>query len=519
MSRKWGLFFFFLFLFSRLLFLNSQAVFFDSQEYLTRLGNPDFFQALISGHLPLHTGYIFIFWPVFQIAKFININPAGAVVFFQIILSSFSIYYFYQLIKLIFDQRIALSSSMIVSLTPLYWIANTTIMMETTYVSFFILSLYFWTKYCFLKKSRFYYLILSLVFFIISFLAHTVIILWLPVFLFLVYYSNKRQFIKSLIYLAIGLIIASLINAYFVSHALQVDFFNSLKLVYTGKFQERADFSLGLMSLMIATRNLIIPLLRNNTNLIVLLGFLGLIRLFWKDKKIFLLFFLWILPAIITNQWWDSLFFGRHALIVTFGLSFLTAYLINKNKISSVFLLIYLLIVSLPAVYLLKQEIPYLQEAKIVKTLPQNGLLIESHFARPQVDGHYKGQIIFVNEPSFDKTTIYQSIITSLKNKKPIFISSQALSDPYGLYSGPYIHSLTLSYKDQPVIKKIIENFTLQEYKIIDKEDNLIIYKIISDKPSTYPLIKSMKYSRRRLDYFDPMSQVWFIINKQFKAI
>lgn len=514
MNRKLGISLISLFLISRLLFLNSQAVFFDSQEYLTRLTNPDFFQSLTSGHLPLHDGYILIFWPIFQLAKFINIDPAGAVVFFQIIFPSLSIYYFYQLIKLFFDQKLALFSSIIASLTPFYWIANTTIMMETTYVSFFILSLYFWTEYCFLKKSRFYYLILSSVFFIISFLAHTVIILWLPVFFFVVFYFNKKKLSKSTVYLLISLSIASLINAYFISNALKVDFFNSLNLVYTSKLQERVN----IINLLVYFRNFIIPLLRNNTNLVVFLGLLGLIKVYGKDKKIFFLFSLWILPAIIANQWWDSLFIGRHALIAGFGLSFLTAFLINKHKTAFVFLLIYLLIVSLPAVYLLKQEIPYLQEAKIVKTLPQDGLLIESHFARPQVDGHYKGQIIFVNEPSFDKTTIYQSIITSLKNKKPVFISSQALTDPYGLYSGPYIHSLTLSYKNEPEIKKIIENFTLQEYKIINKEDNLIIYKIISNKPSTYPSIKSMKYSRRRLDYFDPISQAWFYFSKRLSG-
>lgn len=514
MNRKMGMFFFFLFLFSRLLFLNSQAVFFDSQEYLTRLTNPDFFQSLASGHLAFHAGYIFIFWPIFQIAKFINLNPASAVVFFQIILSYLSIYCFYQLIKIIFNQKIAFLSAIIVSLTPLYWITNITIMMETTYVSFFIFSLYFWIKYYFSKKSESYYLILSLVFFVISFLTHIVIFLWLPVFLFLVFYFQKKISFKSVVNLSLFLFIAVSINAYLISSALKINFFQSLSLIYTHQLSDRVN----VINVLVYLRNFIIPLLRNNTNLIILFGFLGLIKLYFKNKKIFFIFLFWVLPALIANQWWDSLFFGRHALIASFAFSFLTAFLIYKNKSAVILLSIYLLIVSLSALYLLKQEIPYLEEAEAVKTLPQNGMLIESHFARPQVAGTYRGESIFIDSAISGNKELKGLVQKNLDEKKPVFISSQALSDPYGLYSGPYLHALALSYKNQPAIKEIMENFTLLEYKAINREDNLIIYKIISDKPSTYPVIKSMKYERRRLDYFDPISRIWFYFNKKLSS-
>ena len=132
-------------------------------------------------------------------------------------------------------------------------------------------------------------------------------------------------------------------------------------------------------------RNFIIPLIRNNTSLIVIVSCISLIFLFKKNKKLFFIGLFWILPAAIANQWWDSLLNGRHALIASFGLAFLTAYLIRRRLIFIVLVIIYLAFISVPILNLLKKPIPYLQEADAVKLLPKDSFLIESHFARSQI--------------------------------------------------------------------------------------------------------------------------------------
>ncbi|MDO8658772.1 MAG: glycosyltransferase family 39 protein [Candidatus Levybacteria bacterium] len=511
--KKINIILLFLFFISRIFFLNSKPIFFDSPEYLTRLSNPNFFQALISGHLPLHAGYILIFWPIFNIAKFLDKNGEDAVVFFQIILSTLAVYCFYKLIKIISNKAIALYSSVVVSLTPLFWITNNTLMMESTYIAFFIFSIYFLLRYLYSKNNENFYLVFCQLFFGISFLTHLAVILWIPFLFFLVFYINNKKIKKYFLSLLICLIFFTIVNSYFISSALNINLLSGILLLYSSKAGEHVVLSLNMTSFAVYLRNFVIPLLRNNTNLIIILGFISIVNLYFKNKKLFVLCFLWIAPSFVANQWWDSLFFGRHSLIAGFGFAFLVSSLINKSKFLTSILLFYLLIVSIPALYLLKTDSPYLKEAKEIKFLP-NGLLIESHFARPQVAGSYKGKTVFVNEPGWDKILLKKEISENLKNKKPVFISSSALSDPYGLYSGPFLHSLSLSYAKSFELKSVIKSFKIEKYKTISKEDNLVLYKVVSEKNSSYPEVKSMKHNSRRIDYFDPFSQLFFYFEK-----
>lgn len=503
-----------LFLLSRVAFANPHPVFFDSPEYLSRLSNPNFLNALVSGHLPLHAGYTSIFWPIFQLGKAIHIYPSSLVIFTQIILSLLAVCCFYGIIKIITNNKdAAFKAAVILSLLPLYWITNITIMMETAYVSFFIFSLYFLAKYCQEKLlSISPYLTLSALCLGIAFLAHPLIILWMPFLMLLVFILNKKRLISSLLYFSLSIFVFSLINAYFISIQNKANFLTSVSTLYTAKLGERAQFNFDVQSVFVYARNFVIPLLGNYTSLIVILTPLSMIKMYFKDKKILMLSLLWIFPSLIASQWWDSVLFGRHSLIAGFGLAFLTAYLIQKNRTLFLVTTIYLLAVSLPVLNLLRGEIPYLQEAKAIEHLPKYGLLIESHFARPQTDKMYKGTIVFVDEPGWEKEKLTSKINSLLKNGKPVFVSSSALSEPYGLYSGPYLHILSLSYRKDFVLKPIIRQFTLKEYKAVNRKDNLLIYQITSNKPSEYPAVKNMSRHRRKINYSDPLSRNLFFI-------
>ena len=214
------------------------------------------------------------------------------------------------------------------------------------------------------------------------------------------------------------------------------------------------------------------------------------------------------LISLYANQWWDSLLSGRHSLVAGFGLAFLVAHLVRRNFILVIILSCYLFLVSIPAVSLLKKEIPYIKEANSVKSLSKDSLLIESHFARPQVQDAFPGKLVSVNEPGFSQEYLTKEINLYLTNKHDVFVSSAALSEPYGLYSGPYLHYLTLSYTKPFELETIIKNYTLIKYKELDSKDNLVIYKIISSKKSHYPKVNSMKNSYRRIDFYDPLWRI-----------
>ena len=490
MQRK-ILIFAFIFLLSRFFLINPQPVFFDSPEYIQRLSNQSFFQGIYLGHIPLHLGYIVLFWPIYHIFSFLKQDPIFFVLFLQSIISLLGVLSFYKIIEFISSKRIAFLSLIIISFLPLFWITNVSLMMEGVYLPFFFISIYFLTKY--LRNNNLLNILLFSFFWGFSFLTHSAILLWTPFILFLIYIKDKKSIKVFTVFFIFTFILFSLINAFFVSTLTNTNIFQGLSDFYLKPLEAKASLSFSFSSFAIFLRNLFIPLLRNNTSVIVILSIFSLFSLFKKNKQIFILLSLWILPSLITNQWWDSLFFGRHALIASFAFAFLVSNLIYKHKFAILFVIFYLSITVIPAILFIKSDIPYLVLKNEVKNLPSGGLYIESHFARPQLENAYSGSQYFVDEPSYANINLKKNIDNTLSKNLPGYISSQALSEPYGLYSGPYIHNLGLSYKNDYILKKVIENYTLKPYKIINYKDNLIIYKINSHDNSSYPKVQSMK--------------------------
>lgn len=429
-----------IFLLSRFYTANEGPVWFDSLEYLSRFADPNFWTALSKGHYPLHAGYILVF-------KYLPLIPA------QIILGLFGIISFYKLTK-------SKTATIIASLLPIVWISQTTVMMEAAYVPLFLISLYLF------KTKRYFF---ASVFFSLSLLTHLAVLLWIPLILF---YN-----LKSWKWILFSVLITSLVNAYLISPNIIL----GLKEVYLSKAGEHVQFT----NIFVLLRNFIIPLLRNNTSLIVILAGFSL----FKKRKLFFLNILWLGPALIANQWWDSLFFGRHAMIASFGLSLMAANLLANHRFLISITITYLLLTVVLTVSLLRQPIPYLEVANQIKNLPGRGVLIDSHLARPQTTNVYLGKTIYVNEPGW-----------KFETGEPLFVTTAALSDPYGLYNGPYLHSLSLSYKDPPSLYKYLGNKYFQKIS----ED---IYKV-SENGIPYPKT-NLYFSDKRLDFYDPISQLW----------
>mgnify|MGYP001610228527 FL=1 len=413
-------------------------------EYLNRFADSNFWQSLSTGHLPLHAGYILLF-------KNLPLIPS------QIILGLGGLIGFYKLTQ-------SKTATIIVSFLPLVWISQTTVMMEAAYVPLFLISLYMF------KSKR--YLVASGIFGL-ALLTHLAVLLWIPL---IIYYNPK-----SWKWLVGSIVLTSLFNAYLISP----NIFVGLAGIYLSKTGEHVQ----LTNIFVLFRNFIIPLLRNNTSLIVILAFVSLLR---RPALI-----LWILPALIVNQWWDSLFFGRHALIASFGLALLVAQLIEKHRLTKAVVITYLILVVVPTVAKIQEPIPYLEIIKQIKILPQDGTLIDSHFARPQTTGAYPGKTIFVNEPGWHLDL----------SQPPIFITKSALSDPYGLYSGPFLHSLSLSYKEKPTLWEALSKY---HFTRVTQD----IYQI-TPTGLNYP-IENLYFSSQRLDFFDPISQIWLRIMKIF---
>jgi hypothetical protein len=513
---KWFTLSLLLFSLSRLFFLNPAGVFFDSDEYLTLFANPSYFQAIVSGHFPPHVGYIILFWPVYHLASLMQLHPGYIVLLGQVVLSTVTIYCFYRVVEFLTDQKTAILASVLASLTPLYWIVTSTIMMENAYITLFFLSLFSLSEFLLQKKPHFLYT--SLLFFAFAFVTHMLTLLWLPFLLFLILLKQKNLLLRYIVLVFFSLVIVSVLKVLFLSYVSTEPISAVFHHLYLTKSAEFSVITYSPLGLLITLRNFLIPLLRNDTTILVIAAFISLPVLYRKNRAYVLLCLLWIGPAFFANQWWDSLLPGRHALIASFGLAF-TAALMLKDRIFLTSLVVSIMLMTIiPAVSLLNGDIPYIEEANAVRALPKDSLLIETHFAKPQVESVFPGKLAAVNDPIWSQEMIEKEIQAHLSQNKPVFISSGALSDPYGLYSGPYLHNLTLSYAKRFSLEGLMKSYTVEPYKVIHAEDNLYLYRITSTTPSAYPQVKSLKHSYRRLDYADPFTRVWFSLTDKYST-
>lgn len=500
-----------LFILSRLIFINPLPVFFDSPEYLSRFSNPNYLQAIISGHIPYHISYVALFWPIFQIASFFYTTPSLIIIIAQIIFSTIAIYCTFLFVRIITNKNTAFLTTLFGASLPLYWITNVSIMQECTYVNFFLISLFFITAYAKKKNNSIPCLVIGFISLGLSLLTHPVIILWLPFLLSVIYFLDKEKVPVVFFVITIATFLAILVNGLFVAISLQISLPSGIHKYLSPETNILPNIS-SLLMILRFIRNGFSPILQNTSVIIFIITMISLIKTFKINKKLFILAFLWISPSLISNQWFNPLLSGRHAIIAEFGFAFLLALYFEKRKISSLLILVYILIVFLPALILLRQPIPYLTEQKFIQTLPK-GLLIDSHFARPQIQRNYNGIIYFVNEPSENKK-LGKIIDEYLINKIPVFITSQALSDPYGLYSGPFLLPLSLSYMGKFELGNIMSSYSIKKYAIIDEDAGLILYNIVLKKTSKYPNIPVLKYNRRQINYFDPINRLWFFVER-----
>jgi hypothetical protein len=215
----------------------------------------------------------------------------------------------------------------------------------------------------------------------------------------------------------------------------------------------------------------------------------------------------WIIPAFFVNQWWDSLWYGRHALIAGIGICFAASvFLAERNKLKCLSIG-YVLFVSLYAMLLLRLPIPDVTESTQLQALPTNSLIIESHFARPQTQKITKHNMIYVDEPGWQADHLTKEIDAFLADKNEVFVTSQALSEPYGLYAGPYLHTLSLSYQKPFILQMLLSKYSLTEYEEVDPSSHLIIYEL-SSTSGTYPIVPKLINYWRRFDFGDPIVQI-----------
>ncbi len=264
-------------------------------------------------------------------------------------------------------------------------------------------------------------------------------------------------------------------------------------------------------------RNFGVTLLRNNSSLVVLAAVLGSILLFRKDKKKFIILFLWFLPAIFVTQYWHIGLFGRVALIASFPLAVLASF---TPRIIYFIIVVQLVIMFFPIAFTNKHAVVQKELVSLYKMVPKNSVLVSSNLIRPQVT--FSGETYFINEPGQSLEYIYSKIDLALSRGRGVYIDSQALYNPYYSYDGNHLHVLSLGKIGNSEIKPLFEEYSLEIVKK-SKNPRIFLYKIspvskpIIDSDYKYEYLEGFqnKLHKERVDYLDLGVWIWATVTNK----
>lgn len=522
----------FLLFVSRFLFLSPIASFFDGPEYVRLIENPNLLYALTNGHEPIHPGYILPSWIFYHMFKFMpNLSALYVAEIVSAVFSVLGLFVFYLIVKELFDKAIAIRALTIAGLLPVLWLAGINVLTDTTYIFFFLLSLFSIILY--IRESQKKWLVLGILALAYSVFTHTQVILWTPVF-FAFIFSSKNKWPatrKVILFMSSGILLGIfllLLLLYFIGNSFVQGFgalfIHGQDVVLSGNVMlELAQFA----------RNFSITILRNNSSFIIAAAVTGLIVL-WKSrfkkhgKRNLAICVLWFLPMLLTSQYWHIGLFGRVSVMASFPIAILAAQI--KSKVVFVLLVLSLIFISVPLVISNRNAHIQGKLEKLYNLLPTKSLLISSNLIRPQVT--FSGETYFINEPGQDIKFIEVRIDTALKHDRGVYIDSQALYNPYYSYDGNRLHILSLGSIGKSEIAPIFKKYKVRIVNVIDADNKIFLYQInppdksSRDKkvevtfgkssPGKEVFLYSDKLAKRinpnRIDYRDIGTWLWVLL-------
>lgn len=473
--KKYFIIFLTIFL-SRSIFINLLPAFFDGPEYIKLIENNNLFLALVSGHEPIHPGFILINWLFYHLVKiYYPLNVIFSVSFISSFFGSLTLLLFFLIIKKTFSNKIAWKSLLIVSLLPGIWLSQINVLIEPIEIFFFILAMY--SFILFNSQGKKVFLFIGGISLSYAIFTHTIIILWTPVLLSLPLLFSKKN-LKEMVYINIVLVIVSIMLGISITAVLLINtnhnFIESVATLFIhGKdFITWTNLKIGLVR---SIRNFLVTILRNNSTFIVILALFGFIKILKSNKKLSIFIFIWFLPVFLTSQYWHIGLFGRLSLIASFPLALLASQI--KNKTIYILSVVNLIVISIPLMINNKNAEIQQSLKNIYEIIPKKDILIGSNLIRPQT--YFYGTKYFINEPGFTVDVIEKKLQNA--NNKEVFIDSQALFNPYYSYDGNHLHILSLGKIGNSEIKKLIKNNRVELSEIENPDKRIFLYKVLKE--------------------------------------
>jgi 4-amino-4-deoxy-L-arabinose transferase-like glycosyltransferase len=475
--KKYFWLIFSLFFISRFFFLANYPHFYDSPEYLRESLSSSFFNSLSSSHEVVHPVWLFLT----QLFQKITSQPTSwELSLISAIFGLISMVVFYFLIKRIFNEKIAVFSSIPLIFFPHSWLIQTNILHESLDFGLFLSSLLFFDF--FLKKRRLYWWVLSVLLLSLTALDFVGILFWSIAFLGLAILRSKENDWKKNIAWGFLTIFLSLILSFVVLYFLllltkNIEPISRLKVIFLG-FGATGIFSgWGLIDILRILRNNLYTLVYGYSVAAILGLIFSSVYLYKKRKWAVLIFlFSFFVPFLITGKFWHFGPFGRLAGLMAYPLALFLA-LMPWRKIY--WLLVTIIFLTFCPTFWVYQKtpVPQIQAGLISKIeTKEKDLLIFSDYQRPQLN--YDNALYIHSNEKIEKE-VEEKITKNLLTGNRVFISQQAIDFPYWQYDGQQIHIISKGNKSKAQLKEFLE----------DKKLNLIV------EEKNYPLLNVYQLS------------------------
>ena len=458
-------------------------LFYDQIEYLAIVSTKNFWQVLSLGHFPIHPAFLAIFW----ITSRIFTPNTTAFVF-----GTASGILMYQVSKIIFKKGNFWLATLIFLLFPGVWLVNTNLMVHSTLLTFYLLSILLLLK----KKEILFFLtvfLMGMMHFDAAYWAPTALVF--PI-IFRKETNFKNKDVVKFAILAASAILASALSYVFIYVFIRKDYGGSTE-------QLLAYSSFGLLRIF---RNIWYGFINSFGSLMPFLSAFLVVKNIRTKLEWAAIIFFGMAISLGGAYWQGDLMQRRIVFAGVFIALFVYRYL--KNKSFLVILYLTPIIIANGILYYRDNSSMALAVMqKHIDELPKSQVLVQSHYYQPFTK--YDGTILWIGYDDLAQIDEY------LDKNIRVFITKESVTAPYLLVVGNNYHITSVGKAGNSESRFLFKKYAFEKYgdnlelKLF-KESEISIQA--GEPVVSYDQSFFGRLARRRIDYGDVGSWIWALL-------
>lgn len=435
MKKLLALIFFYLLL--RLPFVANYPHFYDAPEYIREAASSTLQVALSHMHPPMHAIFM-----IFAFSSYHVFHTVWSISLVAVVMGLIGLVSFYLLLKVLFDEKIALLGTLPLLFFPQLFLIQTNILHDSVDEGFFMAGLALFTV--FILRKNIWHLLGGLVALSLSITDYTGMMAWFPLFPFVAACITQQK--KKWIFLSMIFLFASIMFSIFMQFGLFAYATGSavghIRYILSGSGQSGSFRDLvSLMGVLRAVRDSAVVVWYGYNPLLFLI-MPGILMLLIKKRQWVGVGFIGfgLLGFFANMSIWHAGLYGRIGGLVAYSFALSIAF-IPKKILYVITAGSFAVLLAITAFHYMQIPIPLMQEKVLAQiALQKSDLLVLSDNQRPQLEEYYP-HAVYIGSATVQK--VQEKIQQAFLSHQAVYISQEARTAPYFQYDGQEIHILS----------------------------------------------------------------------------